>query len=52
MVTDEQVRRLYQMKQRYNHLYQAADAAGMSVKTARKCLRSGILPSQCQPIHD
>lgn len=52
MVTDEQVRRLYQMKQRYNHLYQAADAAGMSVKTARKYLRSGILPSQCQPIHD
>lgn len=52
MVTDEQVRRLYQMKQRYQHLYQAADAAGMSVKTARKYLQSGMLPSQCRLLHD
>ncbi|MDT8304275.1 MAG: hypothetical protein RQ760_22535, partial [Sedimentisphaerales bacterium] len=52
MVTDEQVRRLFQMKNRYEHLYQAADAAGMSTKTARKYLRSGVLPSQCCRPHD
>lgn len=52
MVTDEQVRRLFAMKNRYQHLYQAADAAGMSTKTARKYLRTGILPSQCRRQHD
>jgi len=52
MVTDEQVRRLLAMKNKYQHLYQAADAAGMSPKTARKYLQSGILPSQCQPLHN
>lgn len=51
MVTDEQVRRLFTMKNRYQHLYQAADAAGMSGKTARKYLTSGVLPSQCGPLH-
>lgn len=52
MVTDEQVRRLFTMKNRYQHLYQAADAAGMSPKTARKYLQSGKMPSQCRVIHD
>jgi len=52
MVTGEQVRRLLKMKNKYQHLYQAADAAGMSPKTARKYLQSGILPSQCQPLHN
>ena len=52
MVTDEQVRRLFTMKNRYQHLYQAADAAGMSTKTARKYLQSGVLPSQCCRPHD
>ena len=52
MVTDEQVRRLLKMKNKHQHLYQAADAAGMSTKTARKYLQSGVLPSQCQPLHD
>lgn len=52
MVTDEQVRRLLKMKNKHQHLYQAADAAGMSTKTARKYLTSGVLPSQCQPLHD
>jgi len=52
MVTDEQVRRLVKMKNKYQHLYQAADAAGMSTKTAGKYLKSGVLPSQCRPIHD
>jgi len=51
MVTDEQVRRLFKMKNKHQHLYQAADAAGMSAKTARKYLQSGVLPSQCRPIH-
>ena len=40
------------MKNKVDHLYQAADLAGMSVKTARKYLKSGVLPSQCRPIHD
>lgn len=52
MVTDEQVRRLFKMKNKHQHLYQAADAAGMSPKTARKYLTSGVLPSQCRPLHD
>ena len=52
MVTDEQVRRLLKMKNRYQYLYQAADAAGMSTKTARKYIQSGILPSQCCRPHD
>jgi hypothetical protein len=52
MVTDEQVRRLFKMTNKHQHLYQAADAAGMSPKTARKYLQSGVLPSQCRPIHD
>lgn len=46
MVTDQQVRRLFAMKNRHEHLYQAADAAGMSCKTARKHLKQGKLPSQ------
>ena len=40
------------MKNKYQYLYQAADAAGMSNKTARKYLKSGVLPSQCRAIHD
>jgi len=51
MVTDRQVRRLFQMKNKVDRLYQAADLAGMSVKTARKYLQSGQLPSQCKPEH-
>ena len=52
MVTDKQVRRLFAMKNKYQYLYQAADAAGMSNKTARKYLKSGVLPSQCRAVHD
>lgn len=51
MVTDKQVRRLFEVQNRYEHKYKAADAAGISVKTARKYLRSGKLPSQCKPQH-
>ena len=52
MVTDKQVRRLFAMKNKCKTLYQLADKAGMSTKTARKYLKSGVLPSQCQAIHD
>jgi len=52
MVTDKQVRRLFAMKNKIKHLYQLADAAGMSTKTASKYLKSGVLPSQCQAIHN
>jgi len=51
MVTDEQVRRLFEMQNKVDHLYQAADLAAMSTKTARKYLRSGQLPSQCKKEH-
>jgi hypothetical protein len=40
------------MKNKCKTLYQLADKAGMSTKTARKYLKSGVLPSQCQAIHD
>jgi hypothetical protein len=52
MVTDKQVRRLFAMKNKIKYLYQLADAAGMSTKTARKYLKSGVLPSQCRATHD
>lgn len=52
MVTDSQVRRLFAMKNKVKYLYQLADKAGMSSKTARKYLKSGVLPSQCRAIHD
>jgi hypothetical protein len=52
MVTDKQVRRLFAMKNKVKYLYQLADKAGMSTKTAHKYLKSGVLPSQCQTIHD
>ena len=51
MVTDQQVRRLFDMRNKHEHLYQAADAAGMSGKTARKYLKNGKLPSQCRVEH-
>ncbi|MBC8469077.1 MAG: hypothetical protein H8D56_06360 [Planctomycetes bacterium] len=52
MVTDSQVRRLFAMKNKVKYLYQLADKAGMSAKTARKYLKSGSLPSQCKAVHD
>lgn len=51
MVTDQQVRRFLSMQNKYEHHYQAADAAGISSKTARKYLKSGKLPSQCKVEH-
>ena len=52
MVKDRQVKRLFEMKNKYQYLYQAADAAGMSTKTARKYLKSGKFPSQSKKPHD
>ena len=51
MVTDQQVRRLFAMQNKYEYQYQAADAAGISSKTAHKYLKSGKLPSQCKVEH-
>jgi len=51
MVTDQQVRRLFAMQNKYEHQYQAADAAGISSKTAHKYLKNGKLPSQCKVEH-
>ncbi len=38
MITDQQVRRLFEYKNKYEYQYLAADAAGMSPKTASKYL--------------
>lgn len=51
MVTDRQVRRLFAVQNKYEYQYQAADAAGISSKTARKYLKNGKLPSQCKVEH-
>jgi len=51
MVTDQQVRRLFAMQNKYEYQYQAADAAGISSKTAHKYLKKGKLPSQCKVEH-
>jgi len=51
MVTDQQVRRLFAMKNKYEYQYQAADAAGISSKTAHKYFKNGKLPSQCRVEH-
>jgi len=51
MVTDRQVRRLFKVQNKYEYQYQAADAAGISSKTAHKYLKSGKLPSQCRVEH-
>jgi len=51
MVTDQQVRRLFTVQNKYEHQCQAADAAGISGKTAHKYLKNGKLPSQCKVEH-
>ena len=50
MITDQQVRRLVKMRQTKT-IYQAADASGMSEKTARKYLKSKKLPSELKKVH-
>lgn len=51
MVTEMQVRRLFVMQNKVKYLYQLADLAGMSTKTARKYLEAGKLPSQLRVEH-
>jgi len=51
MVTDQQVRILFTVQNKYEYRYQAADAAGISSKTARKYRKTGKLPSQCRVEH-
>lgn len=51
MVTDQQVRRLFDVRNKYEHQYQAADVAGMCSKTARKYLKTKKLPSQSRVEH-
>jgi len=48
MVTDRQVRRLKKLIQSESTLARAAAKAGMDEKTARKYVRLGKLPSECQ----
>jgi len=51
MVTDQQVRRLWMLINSEKTQATAAVKTGMDVKTARKYLTSGILPSQCKAAH-
>ena len=44
MVTDQQVRRLFAVQNKYEYQYQAADMAGISSKTARNYLKNSKLP--------
>ncbi len=49
MVTDEQVKRLWQVLSSGKTLVQSADKASMDEKTARKYRRLGRLPSEVVP---
>lgn len=51
MVTDEHVRLLMKYRQKQIPLIQAAARAGMDVKTARKYIKGGKLPSQMKVDH-
>src|SRR5215470_18519593 len=46
MVTDQQVRRLFRLSNTEKTQEIAASKAGMDVKTARKYLRTRVLPSE------
>lgn len=52
MITDQQVRRLKMLIQTEKTKAIAALKSGMDKKTARKYLKNGKLPSQCQKEHD
>jgi hypothetical protein len=45
-MVDQQVRGLFAMQNKYEHLYQAADASGMNGKTARKYLNPKSCPAK------
>ena len=51
MVTDQQIRRLKQMRKENKSLVESACKASMSEKTARKYLESGKMPSELKKEH-
>ena len=51
MVTDQQVRRLFTLKEREKTLAIAAYKSGMDPKTARKYVKAGKLPSELAVPH-
>jgi hypothetical protein len=51
MISDRQVRRVLELSQTEKTKVQAADKAGMDVKTARKYVRVGKMPSEMQTAH-
>jgi hypothetical protein len=52
MVSNQQVRRLYKLMGKGIKQYQAADKAGMAVRSARKYLKSGQMPDEIAKPHD
>ena len=52
MVTEQQVRRLFMLKNKGMYLYQAADKAGMTERTAYKYIKAGKLPNQLKCGHN
>jgi hypothetical protein len=52
MVTDRQVKKLRELMKKGTTLSLAAARAGMDEQTARKYLREGKLPTECQPARD
>jgi len=51
MISDRQVRRVIELRQTEKTKVQAADKAGMDVKSARKYVRLGKMPSEVQAAH-
>ena len=51
MISDRQVRRVMELRQTEKTKVQAADKAGMDVKSARKYARLGKMPSEVQAAH-
>ena len=51
MISDRQVRRVIELRQTEKTKALAADKAGMDVKTARKYVRMGKMPSEVQARH-
>jgi len=51
MISDRQVRRVMELRQTEKTKVQAADKAGMDVKSARKYVRMGKMPSELQAAH-
>ena len=52
MVTDKQVKKLFKLRGMNMTKVKMSDMASMDIKTARKYLYSGKLPSQVKPGHN